>query len=173
MTTYKLILGLVCVIVPGTQSQITSSTFWRIITQTTGSTFWVLTRTEPGNRLLARTKSWTLLEFFSMQVLVLNAYRQAVLFSHMATVSCHTIFVLTGSPISGGVPGGTNVHRFPNWTWWVTFWTPVSKLNLVWIFSLALKEWRATTGIESSVWFGLDIIWKYLLPAKLKLEFKV
>lgn len=75
-----------------------------------------------------------------MQVLVLNAYRQVVLFSHMTTVSCHTIFVLTGSPISGGVPGGTNVHRFPNWTWWVTFWTLVSKLNLVWIFSLALKE---------------------------------
>ncbi len=45
-----------------------------------------------------------------MQVLVLNAYRQVVLFSHMATVSCHTIFVLTGSPISGGVLGGRVEH---------------------------------------------------------------
>jgi hypothetical protein len=47
-----------------------------------------------------------------MQVLVLNAYRQVVLFIHMATVSCHTIFVFTGSPISGGVLGGRVKHTY-------------------------------------------------------------
>jgi hypothetical protein len=46
-----------------------------------------------------------------MQVLVLNAYRQVVLFSHMATVSCPAIFVLTEYPISGGVPGERVEHR--------------------------------------------------------------
>jgi hypothetical protein len=57
-----------------------------------------------------------------MQVLVLNAYRQVVLFSHMATVSCQTIFVLTGPPISGGVLGGRVEHRYTGFQIGPTGW---------------------------------------------------